>query len=91
MKVRAKTFSKDETDKRVVGYYNHRRIREGEMFTLIPYKQKDGTVVSSEQQFSSKWMERLDSRIIPTKQAVAVEQVKPEKDLSEPTGDSDVI
>lgn len=58
-----------------LGYYNHRRQREGDVFTLKPYtvierspngaiiKDENGKpkkkLVTPEMQFSEKWMERL--------------------------------
>lgn len=40
-----------------LGYYDHRRRREGDVFTLKPYQTRDGKVVSAKQQFSKNWME----------------------------------
>jgi hypothetical protein len=56
-----------------LGYYGHKRRREGQEFVLEPIKrlrkQKDGSmreiVISAEQQFSNKWMERLDQPAAP--------------------------
>lgn len=45
IKVRAITL---QGEGRVVGYYNNRRIREGELF-----------MIRSEKDFSKKWMERV--------------------------------
>lgn len=60
-----------------LGYYNHRRQREGDVFVLKPYtviersangaiiKDENGKpkkkVVTPEMQFSEKWMEREDA------------------------------
>lgn len=42
------------------GYYGHKRRKAGEQFELTPLKNKDGSVTSVEQQFSSKWMEAVE-------------------------------
>lgn len=52
MKVRAKRL----------GYYDLRRRREGDEFTLKPRKTRKGKVVTPEQQFSGKWMELVDPK-----------------------------
>lgn len=48
-----------------LGYHNHVRVREGEVFILKERKglDRDGKQItmSPEQQFSSKWMELLDA------------------------------
>ena len=51
-----------------LGYYGHKRRREGDTFTLEPIKRirkdKDGNMreitITTEQQFSPRWMERVD-------------------------------
>lgn len=47
-----------------LGYYLHKRRREGETFDLVEIKglDKDNNpiVISPEQQFSKKWMKALD-------------------------------
>ena len=51
-----------------MGYYGHKRRREGMEFTLEPIKrlrkQKDGSMkeitITADQQFSTRWMERVD-------------------------------
>lgn len=60
MKVRAKFVSENGKEGRVVGYFGNRRIREGQVFEIVPLKDKEGKIISPEQQFSKKWMERLD-------------------------------
>ena len=60
MRVRAKSVSENGKENRVVGYFGDRRIREGQIFTLVPRKRKDGTIESVEQQFSKNWMEQVD-------------------------------
>lgn len=60
MRVRAKFVSDKGREGRVVGYYGEKRIREGEIFTLVPRKMVDGKILSAEQQFSKKWMEEVD-------------------------------
>lgn len=54
--VRAKGKPDSEDDNMVVGYYNHRRIREGEEFYIRGTKNKAGKL----QDFSEKWMELVD-------------------------------
>ena len=42
------------------GYYKHRRVKEGEVFSLVPIQySKDGkrAELSIDEQFSSRWME----------------------------------
>lgn len=56
--VRAKGKPDSEDDNMVVGYYNHRRIREGEEFYIRGMKKKDGTL----QDFSEKWMELVEAQ-----------------------------
>ena len=43
------------------GYYGHKRRREGEVFDLNPVKNKKGTVIPAEAQFSDVWMEKVDA------------------------------
>lgn len=47
-----------------MGYYGHKRIREGEVFELQPMKFKKNDkieIVPVEKQFSKAWMEAVDS------------------------------
>ncbi len=46
-----------------LGYINHQRRYPGDVFTLTPYKDKDGKTVGTEQQFSSRWMEKVDKTV----------------------------
>lgn len=78
MRVRAKCVSKNGVEKRVMGYYGHQRIREGEMFDLVPYTGQDGKIVSAEKQFSKKWMEVVEK---PSSRSIVI---SPEKEISEP-------
>jgi hypothetical protein len=64
MKVRAK-----DTGEKYSGYYGHRRRKPGEVFELEPIKRlrkdnKTGLMreitITEEQQFSDRWMERID-------------------------------
>ena len=100
MKVRAKLISENGEDGKMVGYYDHIRIREGQIFELVPRKRKDGTIISCEEQFSKEWMERMEVPPVEKKtnaQQPPVPEPKPETVASEspatdrPTGDSDVI
>lgn len=80
------------------GYYNHGRIKEGQIFVLTERKGLDHTgkkiVLSPEAQFSEKWMIRVngsdDPPIVESKQASARGKSKasPAKQSSD---DSDVI
>jgi hypothetical protein len=62
MRVRAKAV----TGQKYSGYYDHKRRVAGEAFTLIPITKtaKDGRkiTISPEQQFSDRWMERIDPK-----------------------------
>jgi hypothetical protein len=78
MKVRAKSVSTDEI-KRVVGYVNHKRIREGEIFEI-----------QNEKQFSEKWMEKIDKQIISVSAAPKPKVVEAPIAV-EGTADSEVI
>ena len=57
----------------MLGYYGHKRRREGQEFELEPIKrlrkQADGTMkeitISPEQQFSTRWMEKVDAGTPP--------------------------
>jgi len=76
------------------GYYNHRRINEGEEFTLVDRKGKDkdgkSIVIPVEKQLSSNWMIEADKADEaeyrrPTKAS------RPAKPKVEDVSDSDVI
>ena len=60
MKVRALEI----TGQKYSGYYDHKRRVPGEIFTLIPLTRIDKNgkkvTVSPENQFSKKWMEKVD-------------------------------
>jgi hypothetical protein len=66
-----------------LGYYGHKRRKEGQEFVLEPIKRlrkdKDGNmreiVISPEQQFSARWMERLDAPVPVGKPAPIAEPV----------------
>ena len=40
-----------------LGYYEHKRRREGDVFVLIPITDRYGNIITARQQFSKKWME----------------------------------
>lgn len=40
-----------------LGYYEHMRRREGDVFELVVKKDKNGKVISPMEQFSKRWME----------------------------------
>jgi len=60
MKVRALEI----TGQKYSGYYDHKRRLPGEIFTLVPLTRVDKNgkkvSVSPENQFSKKWMEKVD-------------------------------
>lgn len=39
-----------------LGYYEHKRRREGDVFTLVPRKDRYGNTMTAKAQFSKKWM-----------------------------------
>lgn len=43
-----------------LGYYEHKRRREGDVFLLVERKDRYGNVMSAKSQFSKKWMELAD-------------------------------
>lgn len=46
-----------------LGYYDHKRMREGEVFELSPIKglrNGEPKTYSPEEQFSDKWMEKVN-------------------------------
>lgn len=47
------------------GFYGLKRRYPGDEFTLVEKKGKDGKAVSVEQQFSEKWMEKVETRKKP--------------------------
>lgn len=63
MKVRAKEIS----NQKYAGYYDHKRRISGEVFVLSPITKinKDGTkvIISPENQFSDRWMEKIEKDI----------------------------
>jgi hypothetical protein len=44
-----------------LGYYEHKRRREGDVFILIPRTDRYGNVMTARSQFSKKWMEIVPS------------------------------
>jgi hypothetical protein len=75
MRVRAKAIP----NQKYSGYYDHKRRVAGEIFTLVPIKKagKDGKliIIAPENQFSSRWMEKVDKDIPAAK---PIEQPAPE-------------
>lgn len=47
-----------------MGEYGHLRRRPGSVFELKPRKMKNGAILSVEQQFSPKWMKKLNDKQI---------------------------
>lgn len=74
MKVRAKFVSENGREKRVVGYFGDIRIREGQIFEILPKEDKNGNIISAEKQFSKKWMERLDAVKAPAPEKTLVKK-----------------
>ena len=82
------------------GYYNHKRMKPGQVFVLVPQKGIDKDrkpiVVSPEKQFSAQWMEMIDVEeqddvvVMPKakgkKSAKVVDEIAPM-----PSDESDVI
>lgn len=59
-----------------LGYIHNKRVKEGEEFTLVPVKgfkkaggngDKTPIEISAEQQFSERWMERVEDDEKPKK------------------------
>lgn len=44
------------------GFYGFKRRYPGDEFTLEARKDRNGKTITVEQQFSSKWMEKVDKR-----------------------------
>lgn len=45
-----------------LGYYEHKRRREGDVFILVPRTDRYGNVMTAKSQFSKKWMELADPK-----------------------------
>jgi hypothetical protein len=45
-----------------LGYYEHKRRREGDVFVLVPRTDRFGNVMTAKSQFSKKWMEMADPK-----------------------------
>lgn len=43
-----------------LGYQDNRRRYPGDVFVLTPITKRDGTIITPEQQFSKRWMEKVD-------------------------------
>ena len=75
MKVRAKVVP----NQKYSGYYDHKRRVAGEVFVLKPRTKigKDGKkiIISPENQFTARWMEKADNDAPPPK---PIEQPAPE-------------
>ena len=68
-----------------LGYYGHERRQEGQEFTLEPIKrlrkdkktgQMKEILISAEQQFSERWMERLTPPSKPVKEKQPAAEVE---------------
>lgn len=46
-----------------LGYHDHRRRRPGDVFVLRPIEKADGKIITPEQQFSKKWMEKVGESV----------------------------
>ena len=81
------------------GYFSNTRIDKGTEFVILPYKAVDPktgqeVVVTEEQQFSWKWMEKVTAADAkPGMPAAKVEAPKaaPQDHLRRPTGEKEVI
>jgi hypothetical protein len=65
------------------GYYGHKRIKPGEEFELKSSQFQDGSPYPAEKQFSSSWMEKLDSSP-STSHSQASKEYKEFKELKNP-------
>jgi len=45
-----------------LGYYEHKRRREGDVFVLVPRVDQFGNLMTAKSQFSKKWMELADPK-----------------------------
>lgn len=76
------------------GYYNHRRINEGEEFTLVDRKGKDkdgkAVVIPAEKQFSKLWMVKADE-VDETEFRKPAKASRPAKPKVESASDEEVI
>lgn len=57
-----------------LGYYQHKRRREGDVFELESVKGKDGEIISPEKQFSDKWMVKVGKQKIEADDEIAVSE-----------------
>jgi hypothetical protein len=72
-----------------IGYYGHLRRRAGDVFELKPVKGKKVTL-SIEEQFSSKWMRKLNEKQIAQFEAEQAEKNQLEdEDLEEGSANDD--
>ena len=53
---------KDSLVENFYGFYGTKRRYPGQQFKLEPRKTQDGQTVSVEEQFSERWMEKVDKR-----------------------------
>ena len=58
-----------------MGYYQHKRRREGEVFELEAIKGKDGQIIPAEKQFSAKWMAKVGSKKVEAQDEVVASDV----------------
>jgi len=75
-----------------LGYYGHERRREGDVFVLEPIKRirkdKDGkareVTIMPEQQFSERWMEKVDQKAEkPKKEKPVIPAPEPKVETTE--------
>lgn len=54
-----------------LGYHNHIRVKPGQIFELVEYegldREKNPVTRTAEQQFSKKWMVKVEGRTVPTR------------------------
>lgn len=79
MRVRAKRFGKDNS-RRVVGFYDCMRIREGDVFEI--HDEKD---------FSNNWMEKAEDEEAPINMPQPKRRGRPPKTDAKASGDETVI
>ena len=83
-----------------MGYYNHKRVKPGQVFVLVPQKgigkDKKPFVIPPEKQFSDKWMEKVEAdgsdemEVVPKAKGKKMAKVVDEQ-ASMPSEDSEVI
>ena len=85
-----------------MGYFGHKRIREGEVFELKPIKVKEKDrktkkiterLITPEEQFSEIWMEKFNgkAKLNAKQRAKAEAEAEEDADVSDQSEDSDEV